>query len=217
MLRERVPDLVAIQAQTGGHEPIFIVECHVLLLRAVAGQQFGNFRVPQAHCMFVQAALRKPWVPFRRCVRIRAMHQTPLCQFEIVFLHRDAEMPARSRAVASLIEHVPFRIVPIGAAPGLHGELVHQFHPPQDFSVKVDVVDHLPVVGLGAALQQQAHQLVAVWMRRTVLLAFADHADQGSIPAVAGHEVSVRICAAIEQQARDCTALFVRPAPAAGA
>ena len=67
----------------------------------------------------------------------------------------------------------------------------------------MDVVDDLPVVGLGAALQQQARQLITARMRRTAFLAFADGADQRGVTAVAGHEVCVRICAMIEQEARD--------------
>ena len=75
--------------------------------------------------------------------------------------------------------------------------------------MKVDVVDDLAVVGLCAALEQQARQFIAVRMRRTAFLAFADDADQRGVTAIAGHEVCVGVCAMIEQQARDRDGIVV--------
>src|SRR5213078_843281 len=80
----------------------------------------------------------------------------------------------------------------------------------QDLPLKVDVIDHLPVVGLGAAFEQQADQLVPAGMRRAPLLAFAYGEDQGSIVTAAADAVRIRIGAVIEQQPRDLDGVVVR-------
>ncbi len=53
-----------------------------------------------------------------------------------------------------------------------------QLEEPEDVPVKVDVVNDLDVIRLGAALEQQLHEVVAMRMRRTIFLAFADRAHQ---------------------------------------
>src|SRR5262245_3970296 len=99
MPAEDAVDFVAIQAQTGGNELVFVVRRNVLPRRPMADEQFGYCRMTQAHCMLVQAAPGKPLVPFRSRVRICAMSEAPLRQFDIVFLHGRAEVPARPRAI----------------------------------------------------------------------------------------------------------------------
>src|SRR5678816_3669366 len=85
----------------------------------------------------------------------------------------------------------------------LRGVLVEHLEKPEDVPVKVNVVEDLDVVRICSAIEQEAHELVALRMRRTIFLAFADDSRHRRIAAVAGHEVRVGVGAVVEQQTRD--------------
>ena len=76
--------------------------------------------------------------------------------------------------------------------------------------MKVNVVDDLGVERLGAALEQQTDEGVALRVRRAVLFTLTDRADERRIPAVAGHEEGVGVGAAVEQCAGDRQRVVVR-------
>src|SRR5205085_11804832 len=52
-------------------------------------------------------------------------------------------------------------LFPVALAAQCDGALMDQSQEPQDVAAKVDVVNHLNVVRLGASIEQQAHELVA--------------------------------------------------------
>ena len=66
--------------------------------------------------------------------------------------------------------------------------------------MKVEVVNNLAVVWFRTAREQEACEFVALWMRRAVFFTFADDTRHRRVVAVAGHEIRVRIGAAIQQQ-----------------
>src|SRR5688500_20329475 len=66
------------------------------------------------------------------------------------------------------------------------------------------VVNDLHVVWLGTAIKEQPNECVTLRMRRAIFLAFPDHPYKRRVPAVARHEVRIRICTCIEEGSRDC-------------
>src|SRR5687767_9599075 len=66
------------------------------------------------------------------------------------------------------------------------------------------VVNDLHVVWLGTAIKEQPNECVTLRMRRAIFLAFPDHPYERRVPAVARHEVRIRICTCSEGGPRDC-------------
>ena len=131
------------------------------------------------------------------------MREDPFRHRDVVVAHRRAEQPARAGAVVTHVEHRPLGVGPVRLPAQLCGARVRQLQEPQHVALEVRVVEHLDVVGLGTALQQQLGEGVAPLMRRPALLAFSNDADQRRVAAVPRHEIGVGIRAAVEQQARD--------------
>jgi hypothetical protein len=137
------------------------------------------------------------------------MLEAPFRQFEIVMIDSGPQVPARAGPISTLVEHVPFGIIPVRYPAGFHRKLIHEFHVPEDLSVKVNVIDDVRIIRLCAALQQQSRELVAARMRWAVFFALADDTGERRITTVTGHEVSVYIGAMVEQQARDLHGILV--------
>ncbi len=131
------------------------------------------------------------------------MLEHPPGERQVIVAHGDVEHPSRAGTVATHAEHRPVGIVPVGLAAELHSVLVDHLQEPQHAAVESRVVDDLDVVRLRAALEQESHECVALRMRRPVLFAFADDADERRVDAAAGHEVRVRIGAVVQQRPRD--------------
>ena len=81
------------------------------------------------------------------------MCKEPLGQLQIVFVDADAQQITGATAEASHVEHRPVGILPIGLSVQLRRLGVDQLQEPEEITVEMQVVKHLGVVRLRAALQ----------------------------------------------------------------
>ena len=169
----------------------------------MANEQFRQVHMAAENGFVVQRAL--PIAPLRprRRVRIRAVRQAPLGELEVVVLDGDVQVPAGAGSVAAHVEHLPLWIGPVLRAAEAARMLVDGLEKPQDLAVEVDVVDDLPVIRLGASIEQQLDERITLRMRGPALFAFTDRADERRVTAVAGHEIRVGIRAVIQERSSD--------------
>src|SRR5258705_12735200 len=149
--RER---LIAVEPEAGSKKCLLSFQCDRASRPTMPREQISHFGEAVAHSFLVESALRESPISRRRRVWIRTVREYPLGQLEIVFLDRDLQMPPRAGTVVPHVEHRPLRVVPVGSLTESQRRLVHQLQVPEDVAVKVDVVDHLLVIRLGAALKE---------------------------------------------------------------
>src|SRR5258705_9011775 len=146
--------LVAVESEARSKKCLLSFQCDRASSRTMPGEQISHFGEAVAHGLLVESALRESPVSRRRRVWIRTVREYPPGQLKIVFLDRDLQMPTRAGTVVPHVEHRPLRIIPVGSLTESQRRLVHQLQVPEDVAVKVDVVDHLLVIRLGAALKE---------------------------------------------------------------
>ena len=208
MLCEQAARGIAIEAEAGRGERLLAFERRLAPRSAVPREQFDHLRVAAMERLVEQRLLTPSLVPRGRSVGARAVRQRPFGELQLVVANRMLEDEPRAESVSAHVDHPPLRIGPVGLAAEGNRAVVDQIEQPNDVVVQRalrDVVEHLSVVRIGAALEQQRGQRARLRVQWRALFSLTDDERQRGVVdlLVAAVKVRLRIGAAIEQQARD--------------
>src|SRR5262245_65263244 len=95
---------LAVEPETCAHELLECVERRRGMCRTVSGEEVRHLRKTLEACELVQAALGKPGIARRRCVRIGAARERPFGERQVSRLHGGFEHKTSARSVRTHVE-----------------------------------------------------------------------------------------------------------------